>query len=413
MLLNYKCTNFGPFKDTAELSMKPGKVTDRFKDNVHETKSGLKVSKIAVIVGENAGGKTNFIKSLDFLKFLLFDSRGGTGSLKHSFNNYSKDGVLSFEISIVENDVIYDYLLKVNKYFITEESLSIKNSRNISCEGRNIFRIKIKKIGNLDRDSMRNLNDISREKAYDIYTDERIISEELNKILQEEKINIFNNMLLIRYLSNMNINEIKPFTNFMDKKLNISLPEEAGYNLYLHIEKSEKDKEILKKENFIDIFSLVDSSIKEIKVDEEEPYRKTKIIRENSSGDKFEINLENDSSGVREFFALAIQIWRVVNENAVVFADEMDRVLNSVLATKVINYIKGSEHKGQFVFSTHNILHLNTNIFMKEQIYFATKDPDTLNSELYSLADFTDYRYSNPKVYEIYLKGLLGGVPND
>ena len=37
--------------------------------------------------------------------------------------------------------------------------------------------------------------------------------------------------------------------------------------------------------------------------------------------------LQQDSTGVREFFAWAVQIFRVVYENRVVFADEMDRVL--------------------------------------------------------------------------------------
>ena len=46
-------------------------------------------------------------------------------------------------------------------------------------------------------------------------------------------------------------------------------------------------------------------------------------------------------------------------------------------------FINGSEHTGQFVFTTHNVLHLNLGNYMKEQIYFVTKNPDTLQSELY------------------------------
>ena len=120
--------------------------------------------------------------------------------------------------------------------------------------------------------------------------------------------------------------------------------------------------------------------------------------------------LSQDSTGVREFFAWAVQIFRVVYENKVVFADEMDRVLNPILSDRVIAYINGMEHRGQFVFSTHNVLHLNLKTYMKEQIYFITKSKDNLTSELYSLADFPEVRYENTKIYEFYMKGILGGT---
>jgi len=40
------------------------------------------------------------------------------------------------------------------------------------------------------------------------------------------------------------------------------------------------------------------------------------------------------------------QVFRVVYENKVVFADEMDRVLNPILSDRVIAYINGMEHRG-------------------------------------------------------------------
>jgi hypothetical protein len=88
----------------------------------------------------------------------------------------------------------------------------------------------------------------------------------------------------------------------------------------------------------------------------------------------------------------------------------MDRVLNPILSNRVIAFINGAEHKGQFIFSTHNVLHLDLKNYMKEQIYFITKDKDSLTSELYSLANFPEVRYESTKVYEFYMKGILGGT---
>ena len=47
---------------------------------------------------------------------------------------------------------------------------------------------------------------------------------------------------------------------------------------------------------------------------------------------------------------------------------------------------------------------------MKEQIYFITKNRKQLTSEMYSLSDFPEVRYDAAKIYEFYMKGVLGGT---
>lgn len=76
MLINYIFNNFRSFYTDAEFSMnaKPGKVLKRYPDNYSDVHGGLKLLKSAVMVGENAGGKSNFIYSLQFLKSLFQDN---------------------------------------------------------------------------------------------------------------------------------------------------------------------------------------------------------------------------------------------------------------------------------------------------------------------------------------------------
>jgi hypothetical protein len=192
--------------------------------------------------------------------------------------------------------------------------------------------------------------------------------------------------------------------------LNILYPGAISVVQEFDVLKKETDIKIIKDSRYVDIFRMVDYSICGIEVDEEKPYSKTLIVRLDSEGNLLKRELSQDSTGVKEFFAWAVQIFRVVYENKVVFADEMDRVLNPILSERVIAYINGMEHKGQFIFSTHNVLHLNLKTYMKEQIYFVTKNKNNLTSELYSLADFPDVRYETAKIYELYMKGVLGGT---
>lgn len=187
-------------------------------------------------------------------------------------------------------------------------------------------------------------------------------------------------------------------------------PESLSEQTADDVMKLDADMHILEDERYLEIFRMVDYSICGIELDKEKPYSKTIIIRKDDKGNLFRRELQMDSTGVREFFAWAVHIFRVVYENKVVFADEMDRVLNPILSDRVIAFVNGAEHRGQFIFSTHNVLHLDLKTYMKEQIYFVTKDRENLTSEMYSLADFPEVRYETTKIYEFYMKGILGGT---
>jgi len=73
MLIGFNFNNFCSFNIESEFSMEAptGKVKARFPDNYTSTDAEYDLLKTAVIVGENAGGKSNFIGSLKFLKSLV------------------------------------------------------------------------------------------------------------------------------------------------------------------------------------------------------------------------------------------------------------------------------------------------------------------------------------------------------
>ena len=72
MLIYYRFNNFCSFNCESEFSMSApaGKVKKRFPVIYVETAEGFDLLKSAVIVGENAGGKSNFINSIKYLKSL-------------------------------------------------------------------------------------------------------------------------------------------------------------------------------------------------------------------------------------------------------------------------------------------------------------------------------------------------------
>ena len=67
MLLNFKMKNVYSYNNTVEFSMlaPANRVKSRYEDNYINV-CGYDVLKTAIIVGENAGGKSNFIRGLQY-----------------------------------------------------------------------------------------------------------------------------------------------------------------------------------------------------------------------------------------------------------------------------------------------------------------------------------------------------------
>lgn len=168
---------------------------------------------------------------------------------------------------------------------------------------------------------------------------------------------------------------------------------------------------LMASEEYLSIVQLIDGSIVEIIPDRERPFMESVVVRENASGKRFDRQVKDDSAGVRQFLAWSVYIYQVVYQGKTVVADEVDSLINPMLSDKVIAFINGSDHHGQFIFTTHNIFNLTLRTYMKEQIYIVSKDSEMLESSLYSVADFDEIRYDvKGELYEFCLKGMLGGT---
>lgn len=420
MLLNYKFEDFMSFRENVEFSMMAPKtkVKNRFPSNIISTDQGCDVLKTAVIVGENAGGKSNFVRSLEYFKsFFQENKRAKSYKGYVNINNdwkvcgKNRNTLQVFDIEILsDNEEFYRYHLEMDFMGIVKEELGHKNQykhkyRQILSVSREECRVDC---GGKENECIgKNTCITSGYTMYDIRfpelgaemeeSFENAVNKQKQMGLFITKLAILGNEHAIRFTEWM-INSLCPETNVIN------------YDLYKSMRSEDEDFSVLNDSRYLEIFKMIDSSIVGIEIDNDEPFTKSLIIRKKENGDTFSRELSRDSSGVREYFAWAVQIFKVVYEDKIVFADEMDRVLNPVLSDRVIAFVNGKEHHGQFIFTTHNVLHLDLKNYMKEQIYFISKDVENLESELYSLADFPEVRYDTTKIYEFYMKGILGGT---
>ena len=307
--------------------------------------------------------------------------------------------VQEFDIQVMsKTGGIYHYHLAIDGYSIVKEMFSSQSAK--SNQEKMIMSVTRKE---LDTESKKGAVRV----MYEVMLDN--CSKEIEIVFERATITEENLGLFVARLAILGEPRAQELVGWVNSRLNIE-NQDFNYPIYKELQNTEEDINIIRDPRFLDILRMVDYSIEGIEIDEEKPFSASKIVRVTKDGQRFSRELKRDSGGVREFFAWAVQLFRVVYEDKVVFADEMDRVINPILAERMISFINGKKHRGQFIFSSHNVLHLDLKNYMKEQIYFVTKDRDSLNSELYSLADFPDIRYETTKIYEFYMKGILGGT---
>lgn len=414
MLLDYSFSNFCSFKENVEFSLRSTeKIKDKFPDNY--IPGVVDTLKVAVIVGENAGGKSNFVKSLSFLKWLFATNRMAV-SIKEYVNDSCVlnpkikycDTIQRFSFSVLIDEAVYLYALEIDTLGVKSERLSqINNNEQIEFFEVTRYEGGIDYNGSIFRNNEVDAPHIELKYAIKVKNVPQNIADFFGNTLSSGNTpGIF--------ISKFALLGFKPAVAVCNWVNDTLYPETAPYGAY-EIQQNERmsleNLRIMNDKNFISILRMIDNSIIGIKVDKKMPYLNTVIIRKDSVGNVFHRDLMADSAGVRNFFAWAVQIYKVVYQNKVLFADEMDRSLNPVLSDKIISFIHGSKHKGQFIFTTHNVLHLNLSTYMKEQIYFVTKNQETLQSDLYSLSDFDDIGYKEKEnIYEFYMKGVLGGT---
>ena len=333
MILNYKFENFMSFRENVEFSMlaPKTKVKNRFPNNYTTLDVGIDVLKTAVVVGENAGGKSNFVRSLSYLQSFFVKTepvkayRGviNTNS-DQDFCPKKNKASQSFEIEIfMEENILYLYRLEIDFVGIAKEAFYYKDR----------VKSRYKKIFSMERDNCtiecreeevckNSHNCHARVKVAQLLSgpeSESKIGESLEKSSNKEKML---GLTIIKYALLGNEHAIA-FTDWIKNdlcpKTNI-----INYDIYKSMKNEEEDLQILCDARYLDIFRMIDYSIIDFKVDEEKPFSKTMIVRQKRDGSTFARELAKDSSGVREFFAWAVQIFKVVYENKTVFADEID-----------------------------------------------------------------------------------------
>ena len=101
---------------------------------------------------------------------------------------------------------------------------------------------------------------------------------------------------------------------------------------------------------------------------------------------------------------------RAIQTGGTLVVDEFDASTHPMALMSIINVFHNDDlniHHAQLVFSTHNPIFLNSNLFRRDEIKFVERDDEKQYSTLYALSDFGTTGEKGVRKHEDYMKNYF------
>ena len=135
-------------------------------------------------------------------------------------------------------------------------------------------------------------------------------------------------------------------------------------------------------------------------------------MQHSTSHGNVQLDYSQESNGTKRFYELSSVLLQLVKSPHFVAIDELECRMHPELYKHFIILFLTNAKNSQMVFTTHLREFLdNSNLFRKDAIWFTEKNDDG-ETELYSLADFTENEISKLSVFEAYKAGRFGAIPH-
>jgi AAA15 family ATPase/GTPase len=122
-------------------------------------------------------------------------------------------------------------------------------------------------------------------------------------------------------------------------------------------------------------------------------------------------SLGDESMGTRNLLFLTGPVLDILNKGMVLVVDELDSSLHPLLVRRLVELFQNpvvNQKGAQLIFTTHDTSLLDPDLFRRDQIWFVEKDRDQA-SKLYPLSDFSPRK--NEALERGYLMGRYGALP--
>jgi hypothetical protein len=396
----------------------------------------LKVLPTAVIYGGNGSGKSNFYLALEFARNLILKPKISEDDLidvePFRLDEQSEKAPSTFAFEVLVESEVLRYSFAVTRNRVREETLEIlKGEKATLIYSRRVIE---------DKD----------EWKFDYFEKIEISTEEADFIKFKAR-DTLPRQLFLNAVRGRGIPVTDRFTNWLKNALTLIDPQtnfrtmeftrkgrdnlrgyciEALTKAHTGIDKIDGEEVPFETSDIPKgIKTMIKDTIKENEIFElagnEKRYsvfldkghlRCLQLVtfHRACNGTQVRFDISDESAGTQRLIDLLPAFHRLLSANStdVFVIDELDRSLHTLLTRSLLESYLASrrpESRGQLIFTTHDGLLLDQEIFRRDEFWFIDKDENGASS-LAALSDFKDVRHDKD-IRKSYLLGRFGGIP--
>lgn len=412
MLVEFRVRNFRSLRDEQVLSLVASKDQSLIDDNT--VKTGLNAAprlvRSAVLYGPNAGGKSNLLRGLDFMRAVVMQSATlQAGQLLNfspfQLNDDTRSQPGCFEVTFIRDGVRYQYGFELTRQRITGEFLLVYKAfkpqqwfrRTINPEtGQDHFEFGSNLLGpkNTWRES-------TKPNSLFLSTAVQLNSEQLRQVFDW-----FVQELIIVDLST-------PWN--LDAESSIGMLKEPEGKRKVCAFLSAADISIadiqVTSRKLMRPSLVPNSATGQLEhITQEREIHDLQFLHTTEAG-KALLQLADESMGTQRLFALTGPILSILDKGQTLVVDELDTSLHPLLVRRLVCLFhspKTNPKGAQLLFCTHDSSLLDQSLFRRDQIWFVEKGPEQ-SSKLYPLTEFSPRK--NEALEAGYLAGRYGALP--
>ncbi|RKT45597.1 AAA family ATPase [Thiocapsa rosea] len=412
MLVEFRVKNFCSLRDEQVLSLVASK--DKTMHDTHTSSTGLKAApyllRSAVLYGANAGGKSNIIKALQYMRGVVLESatsiQPGQVFAVQPFRLDARSAGLptEFEVTFILDGVRYQYGFSMTPQRIVSEHLLVYKA----FKPQRWFERRF-----------------DSESGKDVY--------DFGPGLKGTK-NLWEgatrpNALFLSMAVQLNSESLRPVFDWFADHL-VIINEQARVNPQTSIHMLEQDEG---RKQICDVLAAADISISDIEVvtrkvpghavhfdlvagktevrSEEVDEHQLRFSHVTEQG-RAVFELMDESNGTRNLLFLIGPALNILKKGLTLVIDELDTSLHTLLLRELVRLFHRPEVNtgdAQLIFTTHDTALLDApDLFRRDQVWFVEKDQDQA-SALVALSEFSPRK--NEARERGYLQGRYGGVP--
>jgi AAA15 family ATPase/GTPase len=413
MIIEFKVSNFRSIlkKQTFSLVASTG---NELEDNLCTSScdGSFRLVRAAVIYGANAGGKSNLLSALLFIrKFIISSAKESQQGEQipldsFAFDKSSRKEPSEFEITFIKNKIRYQYGFVADAERVFEEWLFAYPSGKPQRWFSRIY----------DKEN----------KQYSWHFSKFFKGgKQVNELTRSNVLFLSNAVLL-------NNEQLAPVFEWFQKDL-VFIDSPTGQGL-----SSSPSIELLKteegKKRILHFMLAADPSIADIKLDMKKPdedkihfpnsiplevqnYFKKEILNKDhpiinfTHGGNVSLGIFDESEGTQKLLAYAGHWIDAIDNGRTLIIDELDNSLHPLVVRFLIKLICNPEvnkTNAQLIFSTHDTSLLDNELFRRDQVWFVEKDKEN-STQLYPLLDFSPRKHE--AIGRGYLQGRYGALP--